>query len=296
VRVHNWFFMKLCRFGPAGFERPGMVDVEGNIRDLSAYVDDVTPGELGPNVLEELAALDPVLLPRVDDNLRYGAPVSGSRQFSVIGQNYSDNAAQGNLPLPSEPVILMKPTGCVQGPNHPIVIPRGSEKTDWEVELCVVMGRPAAYIEEADALNYIAGYCATNDLAERAYQLERGGTWDKGKCCPTFGPVGPWLVTADEIGDVQGLSMWSDVNGRRMQTGNKRNMIFPVATLISYLCECMTLEPGDLIATGTPAGIGLFQKPHPRYLRPGDVVTLGVERLGEQRQEVVAWTREAAAV
>jgi len=247
-------------------------------------------------VLEELAALDPVLLPRVDDNPRYGAPVSGSRQFIVIGQNYSDNSAQGNQPLPSEPVVLMKTTGCVQGPNDPIVIPRGSEKADWEVELCVVMGRRAAYIEEADALNYVAGYCVTNDLAERAYQLERGGTWDKGKCCPTFGPVGPWLVTADEIGDVQGLSMWLDVNGRRMQTGNTRNMIFPVATLISYLSEFMTLEPGDLIATGTPAGIGLFQKLHPRYLRPGDVVTLGVKRLGEQRQEVVAWTREAVAV
>ena len=289
--------MKLLRYGPKGLEKPGLLDGEGRIRDLSGLVSDITPDLLHGEGLARLKAVDPESLPLVEGEPRLGTPVNGSRKFIAIGLNFADHAAESGLPEPTEPVVFMKAITCLTGPNDEVMIPRGSEKTDWEVELGIVIGRAASYVEQAQALDHIAGYVLINDVSERAFQTERGGTWDKGKGCDTFGPVGPWVVTADEVGDPQDLDMWLDLNGKRMQTGNTRTMIFGVAEIVSYVSQFMTLEPGDLITTGTPPGVGLGQKPEPFYLKPGDVMTLGIEKLGQQRQTVVAWraaTEEAA--
>jgi ureidoglycolate lyase len=280
--------MKLCRFGPAGQEKPGMVDAGGIVRDLSAVIDDITPEVLSPGGLDKLRSLQVEGLPLAPQGARYGVPCAGTQKFIAIGLNYADHAAESNLPIPSEPVVFNKWVNCLQGPNDPIVIPLGSVKTDWEVELGVVIGTPAYRIEEADALSHVAGYCVVNDVSERHWQLERGPTWDKGKGFPTFGPVGPWLVTPDEVGDPQALSLWLEVNGRRVQNGNTATMIFTVAQIIAYCSQFTRLEPGDIITTGTPPGVGLGQKPDPWYLKPGDVVRLGIEGLGEQQQQCVA--------
>ncbi|WAC61457.1 fumarylacetoacetate hydrolase family protein [Brevundimonas sp. SL130] len=282
--------MKLLRYGPKGHEKPGTLDAEGRIRDLSGVIADITPEQLYGPALEALKAIDPATLPLVEGQPRYGVPVNGSRKFIAIGLNFADHAEESNLPIPAEPVVFTKAITCLNGPNDDVIIPRGSEKTDWEVELGVVIGKTATYVTQAEALDHVAGYVLINDVSERAFQTERGGTWDKGKGCDTFGPVGPWLVTTDEVGDVQNLDMWLDLNGKRMQTGNTRTMIFGVAEIVSYLSEFMTLEPGDLITTGTPPGVGLGQKP-PLYLKPGDTVRLGIQKLGEQGQTFVEWTR-----
>ena len=282
--------MKLLRYGPKGQEKPGTLDAEGRIRDLSGVIADITPDQLHGPALEALKSIDPTTLPLVEGEPRYGVPVNGVRKFLAIGLNFADHAAESNLPIPAEPVLFTKAITCLNGPNDDVVIPRGSEKTDWEVELGIVIGKPASDVTQAEALDHVAGYVLINDVSERAYQTERGGTWDKGKGCDTFGPVGPWLVTTDEVGDVQNLDMWLDLNGKRMQTGNTKTMIFGVAEIVSYLSEFMTLEPGDLITTGTPPGVGLGQKP-PLYLKPGDTVRLGIQKLGEQGQTFVEWTR-----
>jgi 2,4-didehydro-3-deoxy-L-rhamnonate hydrolase len=283
--------MKLLRYGPPGQEKPGLLDGEGRIRDLSGVIADLGPAEISPEGLTRLAAVDVASLPVVEGSPRLGPPVTGTRKFLAIGLNYADHAAESNLPIPPEPVFFTKATSCIQGPNDDIMIPRGSLKTDWEIELGVIIGRRASYVEEAEALDYVAGYCTINDLSERDYQLNRAGTWDKGKGCDTFGPIGPWLVTSDEVGDAQNLAMWCEVNGKRVQDGSSSTMVYGIAKLVSYLSEFLTLEPGDIITTGTPPGVGMGQKPEPWYLKPGDVVTLGIEKLGEQRQDVVAWSR-----
>ena len=287
--------MKLLRYGPKGQEKPGTLDAEGRIRDLSGVVADITPDQLWGEGLAALKAIDPETLPLVEGAPRYGVPVKGVRKFIAIGLNFADHAAESNLPIPAEPVVFTKAVSCLTGPNDTVVIPRGSEKTDWEVELGIVIGQRASYVEQADALDHVAGYVLINDVSERAFQTERGGTWDKGKGCDTFGPVGPWIVTTDEVGDVQTLDMWLDLNGQRMQTGNTRTMIFGVAEIVSYVSQFMTLEPGDLITTGTPPGVGLGQKPEPFYLKAGDVMELGIEKLGSQRQSVVAWSKDVVA-
>ena len=287
--------MKLLRYGPKGQEKPGTLDAEGRIRDLSSVVADITPDQLWGEGLAALKAIDPETLPLVEGQPRYGVPVNGVRKFIAIGLNFADHAAESNLPIPAEPVVFTKAVSCLTGPNDTVVIPRGSEKTDWEVELGIVIGKRASYVEQADALDHVAGYVLINDVSERAFQTERGGTWDKGKGCDTFGPVGPWIVTTDEVGDVQALDMWLDLNGKRMQTGSTRTMIFGVAEIVAYVSQFMTLEPGDLITTGTPPGVGLGQKPEPFYLKAGDVMELGIEKLGQQRQSVVAWSRDAVA-
>ena len=283
--------MKLLRYGPRGQEKPGTLDAEGRIRDLSGVVADITPDLLSDEGLAKLAAIDTGSLPIVEGEPRYGVPVNGSRKFIAIGLNFADHAAESNLPIPAEPVVFTKAITCLNGPNDDVVIPRGSLKTDWEVELGVVIGKTASYVTKEEALDHVAGYVLINDVSERAFQIERGPTWDKGKGCDTFGPVGPWLVTKDEVGDVQKLDMWLDVNGKRVQTGNTDTMIFTVAEIVSYLSEFMTLEPGDLITTGTPPGVGMGQKPEPWYLKAGDTVRLGIEKLGEQGQTFVAWSR-----
>lgn len=282
--------MKLLRYGPKGQEKPGTLDAEGRIRDLSGVIADITPDQLHGPAFDALKAVDPTTLPLVEGQPRYGVPIAGVRKFLAIGLNFADHAAESNLPIPEEPVLFTKAITCLNGPNDDVVIPRGSEKTDWEVELGIVIGKPASYVTQAEALDHVAGYVLINDVSERAYQTERGGTWDKGKGCDTFGPVGPWLVTTDEVGDVQNLDMWLDLNGQRMQTGNTKTMIFGVAEIVSYLSEFMTLEPGDLITTGTPPGVGLGQTP-PLYLKAGDMVRLGIQKLGEQGQTFVEWTR-----
>ena len=287
--------MKLLRYGPIGQEKPGLIDSDGNIRDLSAHVTDIAAAEISPAGLEKLAAIDPASLPLVEGSPRYGTPVGGTRKFIAIGLNFAEHAAESNLPEPAEPIFFTKAISCLQGPNDPVMIPRGSEKTDWEVELGVVIGTRASYVTEDEALDHVAGYCTINDVSERAYQLERGGTWDKGKGCDTFGPVGPWLVTKDEVGDVQNLGMWLEVNGKRVQDGSSKTMIFGVAKLVSYVSEFLTLEPGDIITTGTPKGVGMGQKPAPWFLKAGDVIELGIEKLGRQRQDVVAWSPNGAA-
>jgi len=287
--------MKLLRFGPIGHEKPGLVDADGRVRDLSAHLADITPEALSPARINALRAIDPSTLPLVEGAPRYGVPVTGTGKFIAIGLNFADHAAESGMPIPAEPVVFTKAISCLNGPDDPVMLPRHSTKTDWEVELGIVIGQRARYVDEAQALNYVAGYVLVNDISEREYQLERGGTWDKGKGCDTFGPVGPWLVTADEIADPQQLGMWLDVNGQRRQTGNTRTMIFGVAKIVSYLSEFMTLMPGDLITTGTPPGVGMGQKPAPVYLKPGDVMTLGIDGLGQQRQEVIAWQRAPAA-
>lgn len=281
--------MKLLRYGPAGYEKPGMLDSHGRIRSLAGNIADISAEHLSPAGLARLAAIDPASLPVAPGNPRLGVPVAVSRKFIAIGLNYADHAAESNLPIPTEPVVFSKAVSCLQGANDDVMIPRGSRKTDWEVELGVIIGSTARYVEERNALEYVAGYSVVNDLSEREYQLERGGTWDKGKGFDTFGPVGPWLVTRDEVGDVQSLEMWLDVNGQRMQSGNTRTMIFSIARLVSYVSCIMTLEPGDIITTGTPPGVGMGRKPEPRYLAAGDTVRLGIEKLGEQRQSVIAW-------
>jgi 2-keto-4-pentenoate hydratase/2-oxohepta-3-ene-1,7-dioic acid hydratase in catechol pathway len=280
--------MKLLRYGPPGEEKPGLLDGEGVIRDLSGVVADLGAAEISPAGLEKLKAIDPASLPIVPGSPRYGVPVAGTRKFVAIGLNYADHAAESGLAIPAEPVVFNKWISCLQGPNDPVVIPRDSKKTDWEVELGVIIGSNAYCVEESEALAHVAGYCVVNDISERHWQQERGMTWDKGKGFPTFGPVGPWLVTADEVGDPQDLSMWLDVNGKRMQTGSTRTMVFGVAKLVAYCSQIMMLEPGDIITTGTPPGVGMGQKPTPWYLKPGDVMTLGIEKLGEQRQDVLA--------
>ena len=287
--------MKLLRYGPKGQEKPGLMDADGRIRDLSGVVDDITPAQLWGEGLGALKAVDPATLPLVEGEPRYGVPVDGSRKFIAIGLNFADHAAESNLPIPSEPVVFTKAISCLTGPNDTVIIPRGSEKTDWEVELGIVIGKAASYVDQAEALDHVAGYVLINDVSERAFQTERGGTWDKGKGCDTFGPVGPWIVTTDEVGDVQALDMWLDLNDKRMQTGNTKTMIFGVAEIVSYVSQFMTLEPGDLITTGTPPGVGLGQKPEPFYLRPGDVMELGIEKLGVQRQQVMAWSKDLTA-
>jgi 2,4-diketo-3-deoxy-L-fuconate hydrolase len=284
--------MKLLRYGEPGRERPGLCDEAGRIRDLSAHVADIGPAEISPEGLQRLRTIPLEELPIVAGAPRLGTPLTGVRKFLAIGLNFADHAAESNLPIPDEPVVFTKAVSCLQGPNDPVMLPRGSVKTDWEVELGVVIGSRASYVSEAEALGRVAGYVCVNDVSERAFQMERGGTWDKGKGCDTFGPVGPWLVTADEVDDPQELAMWLDVNGRRMQDGSTRTMIFGVARLVSYLSEFMTLEPGDIITTGTPPGVGLGQKPEPVYLKAGDEMRLGIEKLGEQRQAVVAWRKD----
>jgi 2-keto-4-pentenoate hydratase/2-oxohepta-3-ene-1,7-dioic acid hydratase in catechol pathway len=280
--------MKLMRIGPKGHEKPALVDASGRVRDLSRVLPDITAATLTPEGLEPLRKLDAASLPAIDAPGRIAPPWSGLGKFLCIGLNYADHAAETGAKIPAEPILFMKPTSALVGCNDPVVLPKDSVKGDWEVELGVVIGSVARYVPEAEALRYVAGYCVVNDVSEREYQLERGGQWDKGKCCDTFGPVGPWLVTADEVPDPQALPLWLDVNGKRYQNGSTRTMIFGVATLVSYLSRFMTLYPGDLISTGTPPGVGLGQKP-PVFLKPGDEMRLGIEGLGEQRQRVHAW-------
>ncbi|HDS1152096.1 TPA: fumarylacetoacetate hydrolase family protein [Pluralibacter gergoviae] len=279
--------MKLLRYGEPGRERPGLLDGEGRIRDLSAHITDVGGEALLPESLTRLRQLDINSLPVVDGRPRLGACVGGIGKFICIGLNYADHAAETGAAIPDEPVIFNKWTSAVVGPNDNVIIPRGSQKTDWEVELGVVIGKGGRYINEADAMQHVAGYCVINDVSEREYQIERGGTWDKGKGCDTFGPTGPWLVTADEIPDPNALSLWLEVDGKRYQDGNTRTMIFKVPYIISYLSRFMSLQPGDVISTGTPPGVGLGQKPQPVYLRAGQTMRLGIEGLGEQQQLTV---------
>ena len=280
--------MKLLRYGPAGREKPGLLDADGRIRDLSSVVSHIDSGLLAPGRLEHLSRFDPVKLPLVRGTPRLGVPYTGIGKFIGIGLNYSDHAAEAGMPVPSEPIVFLKATTSITGPNDGIVLPKGSTKTDWEAELGVVIGTRAQYIDEADALKHVAGYCVVNDVSERNFQLERGSQWDKGKGCDTFGPIGPYLVTADSVGDPQDLDIWLDVNGEPRQRGNTRTMVFGVAKLVSYVSQFMTLMPGDIITTGTPPGVGLGRKP-PQFLKPGDVVTLGIAGLGEQRSRVTAW-------
>jgi len=280
--------MKLARVGERGSEKPALVDGEGRLRDLSGIIQDVTPDVLSDAGLRRIADIDPASLPPAAEGQRIGCPVAHPHKFICIGLNYSDHAAETGAKPPREPIIFLK--GCrPTGPNDPVYIPKGSVKTDWEVELGVVIGTGGLYIDEADALDHVAGYCVVNDVSERDYQAHRGGTWTKGKSFPSFGPVGPWLVTRDEVGDPGNLKLWTDINGTRMQDGTTANLIFGVAHLIHYVSQFYWLEPGDIIATGTPAGVGLGVKPEPRFLNAGDVMELGVEGLGNQRQELVAW-------
>ncbi|MBB5049669.1 5-carboxymethyl-2-hydroxymuconate isomerase [Rhodopseudomonas rhenobacensis] len=279
--------MKLVRFGALGAEKPGLIDGSGQLRDLSAQLPDLAGEAFAPAALAKLAGLDVASLPVVSGQPRIGAPVGGSPKFIAIGLNYADHAAEAGMAIPSEPIVFIKANNALCGPNDAVEKPRGSTKLDWEVELAVVIGRRAKYVSEADALDYVAGYAVCNDVSERAFQLERLGQWTKGKSHDTFGPLGPWLVTKDEIADVHKLPMWLDVNGERCQTGSTATMIFNVPKIVSYLSELMTLHPGDIITTGTPPGVGMGMKP-PKFLQVGDVVTLGIEGLGEQRQEIVA--------
>ena len=275
--------MKLLRVGEPGKERPAMLDEQGELRDLSHYIDDIAGDALLPDSLDRLRQLPLSELPKISGQPRTGACVGRIGKFICIGLNYADHAAETGAEIPQEPVVFGKWTSAVVGPNDAVRIPRGSVKTDWEVELGVVIGKGGSYIAEEDALSHVAGYCVVNDVSEREYQIERGGTWDKGKGCDTFGPIGPWLVTADEIADPQQLDLWLEVDGKRYQNGNTRTMIFSVAHIISYLSRFMSLQPGDIISTGTPPGVGMGQKP-PVYLRPGQVIRLGIAGLGEQRQ------------
>ena len=282
--------MKLMRVGPRGQEKPALLDAQGRVRDLSGLIGDLAPKHLTPAGLAALAAIDAAKLPVIKNPGRIGVPWTGIGKFVAIGLNYSDHAAESNLPVPKEPVVFTKATSCIVGCNDDVVLPQGSVKGDWEVELGIVIGSKTRYVSEADALKHVAGYCVVNDVSEREYQVDRGGSqWDKGKGCDTFGPVGPWMVTKDEIPDIQNLGMWLDVNGKRFQTGNTRTMIFGAAFLVSYLSRFMTLYPGDLITTGTPPGVGMGVKPNPVYLKAGDVMALGIEGLGNQRQQVHAW-------
>jgi len=282
--------MKLVRYGNPGKEKPGLIDAAGKLRDLSGVLPDIGPAQLGDAVLAKLLKLKTDKLPLVRGKPRMGCPVAGIGKFIAIGLNYKDHAAEAGMPIPAEPIVFTKAISCIQGPDDDVMLPKGSVKGDWEVELGVVIGKPARYITQKAALEHVAGYCLANDVSEREYQLERGGQWDKGKGCDTFGPLGPWLVTRDEIENPQKLAMWLDVNGQRMQTGNTKTMIFSVAKIVSHLSEYMTLMPGDVIITGTPPGVGMGMKPK-RFLQAGDVMTLGIEGLGQQTQRVVPFKR-----
>jgi|SRR6187402_327039 len=280
--------MKLLRVGEPGAEKPALIDASGRVRDLSAHVRDIDGVALSPTGLAKLAALDHDALPLIEGAPRIGPCVARPVNFVCIGLNYADHAAEAGVPIPTEPIIFLKALGAIVGPNDDVLIPRGSGKTDWEVELGVVIGTRASYVAEADAMAHVAGYCVVNDVSERAFQVERGGTWDKGKGCDTFGPIGPWLVTADAVADPQDLDLWCDIDGKRMQDGNTRTMIFDVRTIVSYVSQFMTLHPGDIIATGTPPGVAMGMKPEPAYLRPGQSMSAGIAGLGEQLQRLVA--------
>jgi 2-keto-4-pentenoate hydratase/2-oxohepta-3-ene-1,7-dioic acid hydratase in catechol pathway len=281
--------MKLLRYGPVGAEKPGILDSRGHLRDLSAHVDDIAGVVLTPEGLDHLRSINPESLPVVTGSPRIGACVGRIGKFICVGLNYADHAAESGLAVPPEPVLFMKATSAVCGPNDDVIIPKGSLKTDWEVELGVVIGREARYVDEAQAMSHVAGYCVINDVSERAFQIERAGQWVKGKSADTFGPTGPWLVTADEVPDPQNLQMWLDVDGHKYQNGSTKTMVYGVRHLVSYISQFMSLQPGDVISTGTPPGVGMGQKPAPIYLRPGQVMTLGIDGLGEQRQTTRAW-------
>lgn len=281
--------MRLVRFGEKGKEKPGLLDSQDIIRDLSGILSDIDASTFTPSSLAHLQDIDPSTLPAVEGNPRLGTPLRVTGKFLAIGLNYRDHAQEANLPIPSEPIVFMKANSCVTGPHDEIILPPDSQKTDWEVELGIVIGSECAYLDKEDALAHVAGYVLINDVSERAYQLERGGTWDKGKSCDSFGPIGPWFITKDEIGDVQNLSMWLEVNGVRRQTGNTATMIFDVPTIVAYISQFMRLYPGDIITTGTPPGVGMGIKPTPVYLEENDVVTLGIEKLGQQRQMCVRY-------
>jgi 2,4-diketo-3-deoxy-L-fuconate hydrolase len=279
--------MKLVRYGNPGKEKPGLIDADGKLRDLSGVVPDLGPAQLAPAVLAKIRKAA-AKAPLVRGTPRMGCPIANVGKFVAIGLNYTDHAAEAGMPIPKEPIVFMKATSCIQGPDDEVMLPKGSVKTDWEVELGIVIGQAARYVSRKDALSYVAGYCVVNDVSEREYQLERGPQWDKGKGCDTFGPVGPWLVTTDEITNPQRLGMWLDVNGDRVQKGNTKTMIFGAAEIVSYCSKFMTLLPGDIITTGTPPGVGMGMKP-PRFLKKGDTIALGIEGLGEQRQKVVGF-------
>jgi len=279
--------MKLVRYGRAGQEKPGVIDAEGKLRDLSRVIKDIDSTTIGN--LAALKKVNPARLKPVPGRPRLGPPIAGSPKFIAIGLNYSDHAAETNSPIPAEPIIFTKQNNCICGPNDNVIQPKGSTKLDWEVELAFVIGRTARYVAEKDALRHVAGYMVCNDVSERAFQIERGGQWTKGKSADTFGPIGPWLVTADEVKDPQALRLWLDVNGTRMQDGTTGTMIFGVATILSYVSQFMTLMPGDIVTTGTPPGVGMGKKPSPVFLKPGDVMRLGIDGLGEQQQKVVAY-------
>jgi len=279
--------MKLLRYGPAGAEKPGMLDSDGSIRDLSGVVSDISGDVVTPGGLDKLRAVSPASLPKVDGNPRIGPCVGDIGKFMCIGLNYSDHAAETGGEVPSEPILFMKANSAISGPNDDVIIPRESKQTDWEVELGFVIGKPGKYISEADAMSHVAGYCVVNDVSERDFQIRKQGQWTKGKSCDTFGPVGPWLVTADEVEDPQALALWTEVNGHRYQDGNTDTMVYGVQYLVSYLSKFMTLQAGDLVATGTPPGVGMGQNPRV-FLKPGDVMRLGIEGLGEQKQNLVA--------
>ena len=282
--------MKLVRYGRPGKEKPGLIDAEGRLRDLSKAVPDIGPAQLAPAALARIAKLNPDKLPLVRGKPRFGPPVNGVSKFIGVGLNYSDHAAEMNAPFPAEPVVFMKAISSIQGPNDDVMLPQGAKETDWEVELGIVIGSRARYVSRKDALSHVAGYVLVNDISERHFQLRSSGTWDKGKGCDTFGPIGPWLLTADEVANPQRIDLWLDVNGEKRQRGNTRTMIFGCAILVSYISKYMTLLPGDIITTGTPPGVGAGMKP-PTYLKPGDVMTLGAAGLGEQRARVVRFTR-----
>jgi 2-keto-4-pentenoate hydratase/2-oxohepta-3-ene-1,7-dioic acid hydratase in catechol pathway len=280
--------MKLLRYGPVGAEKPGILDAEGGIRDLTDIIKDIDGHTLSPAILKQIAEYDPATLPKVRSNPRIGACIARPLNFVCIGLNYADHAAETGATPPTEPIIFLKSLGAFSGPNDDVVIPKGSTKPDWEVELGIVIGTKAKYVSEADAMDHVAGYCVVNDVSERNFQTERGGTWDKGKGCDSFGPTGPWMVTKDEVGDPQNLHMWLDIDGVRMQDGSTKTMIFGVQKLVSYVSHFITLHPGDIIATGTPPGVGMGKKPDPIWLKAGNVMTLGIAGLGEQKQNVRA--------
>ena len=281
--------MKLVRYGNPGKEKPGLIDADGQLRDLSAVIKDIGADQLGDAAIAKLQKLKTDKLPLVRGKPRFGCPVANVGKFIAIGLNYADHAAESGMPIPKEPVVFTKAISSIQGPNDPVMLPKNSVKGDWEVELGVIIGTRARYVSQKDALNYVAGYCVINDVSERAWQLEHGLTWDKGKGFDTFGPIGPWLVTRDEVPNPQKLGMWLDLNGKRVQTGNTKTMIFNVAKLVAYVSQLNTLEPGDIITTGTPPGVGMGMKPSPVFLKKGDVMTLSIDGLGEQRQDVVGF-------
>ena len=280
--------MKIVRYGPAGHEQPGLIDAHGATRSLAGIVPDVTPETIAAGLLDRIRTIDPASLPAVPAGTRLGSPLARMGNFIAVGLNYAEHATETDAAIPEEPILFNKAPSCMVGPNDDVLLPPGSVKTDWEVEIAFVMGRRASFVSEEDALDYVGGYCVCNDVSERSYQLDRGGQWVKGKCFPTFGPLGPWLVTPDEVPDPQDLTLWMEVNGERVQNATTRTMIFPIRHLVSYISRFMTLEPGDVITTGTPPGVGLGMKPE-RYLKAGDTMRLSVERLGVQEQQVRSW-------